>query len=780
LAVGAFWGCNSPHRKLLTACGRKEILVSRNVSIVNLDNDSVVRVLKTADPPLPGTQDEQLQVGKEIFCASRGVFDGGKVNRLSAEGWQNCASCHFAGLTDGNVWSFNAGPRKSVPLNGTWSPHNPDDQRLLNYSAIFDEVQDFEANIRNVSGPGNKSNGPPAVLDENHGLLIGDDGDIDKAPGVVNSFAKPNAARPQLAVTLQTGGTAWPALDALKEWVRFAVRTPNGPLSTDQLGANTTNGLDPNIISQGRRLFFRAGCQPCHGGTKWTISAKDFDSPPAVADIFCEVDLRAATPPVNTLPGCQKAPVNSAPVAVQFLNRFLRNVGSFGFNTGGIGALEKSTDNKDALGKDHNQDGRGNGYNVPSLLGIWALPPYYHNGGCETLACVLADPNHRAPGRPALSSGDQAQVAVFLQSLDAKTDFPTNLIVNQHDIFFDPPKVIRGSTTQLVGVNISLFGAKEDLTDLLSGGTLNVHFSGPGLNVDRTVSAADFDESFGHATVTVPWAVPNTTGRVEIVVQVDTGNAVPEAKENDNTERRRIFINGLSADRIAPVVTPGSVSISDDDPFDPTDPIATTREARVRFTATDSGSGLDSFCVVRYSYNTKQRRWVEENCAFQRLPEPDTGTTSTFTVDAVLPVRAGAAYAFVWVKDRSGNVSRRPELDVISFIPFGQNISVDRNDTHLFRVVLNNGQSASFTFTPSVGDIDVLVFKNGSFLSANPKSGIQAESVTISSSADGTVFQIEARAVVNSVFKISGTPSPTASAPAQAKRGFMMQNNSIA
>ena len=129
--------------------------ISRNVSVVNLDTDSVASVIQLTSLPTPGSQEEQIHVGAEVFFASRGVFDGGKNNRLSANGWQNCASCHFAGLTDGNVWAFGAGPRKSVPLNGTWNPHDPDDQRVLNYSAIFDEVQDFELNIRNVSGPGN-------------------------------------------------------------------------------------------------------------------------------------------------------------------------------------------------------------------------------------------------------------------------------------------------------------------------------------------------------------------------------------------------------------------------------------------------------------------------------------------------------------------------------------------------------------------------------------------------------------------------------------------------
>ena len=75
------------------------------------------------------------------------------------------------------VWQFAAGPRKSVPLNSTFNPRDRNQQRLLNYSAIFDEVEDFEINIRNVSGPGNLPNTTPPQLDPNHGLLIGDDSD---------------------------------------------------------------------------------------------------------------------------------------------------------------------------------------------------------------------------------------------------------------------------------------------------------------------------------------------------------------------------------------------------------------------------------------------------------------------------------------------------------------------------------------------------------------------------------------------------------------------------
>ena len=54
-------------------------------------------------------------------------------------------------------------------------------------------------------------------------------------------------------------------------------------------------------------------------------------------------------------------------------------------------------------GQDYNGDGRGIGYNVPSLLGIEALPPFYHNGACETLACVVGQPE--APHRERQAAG---------------------------------------------------------------------------------------------------------------------------------------------------------------------------------------------------------------------------------------------------------------------------------------------------------------------------------------------------------------------------------------
>ena len=400
--------------------------VSRNVSVVNLTTDTVIAVVPASDLPAPGSQSETNLVGAEMFFSSRGNFDtipgtNSLRDRLSSEGWQSCASCHFKGLTDGVVWQFATGPRKSVPLNATFSPHNRTLQRMLNYSAIFDEVEDFEANIRNVSGPGALTGG---ALDPNHGLLIGDTGDLNIAPSAVNAFALANANRQQVTVTLPGSANKIPALTALREWVRNAVRTPNAPLTNVTL-PNAPSATD---LVQGRNLFLGAGCANCHAGLGWTVSVKDFTSPPPSSEGFTNTE-RTGTFTGN-------------PVATQYLNRFLRDIGSFNLGVFGqgnplgnnIGADENAAPSvaggiqpaaQDALGIDYNNDGRGIGFNVPSLLGLYALPPFMHNGAAESLAAVVSDVKHRT-GNGARPDGlsntdDQAKVVKFLESIDVHT-----------------------------------------------------------------------------------------------------------------------------------------------------------------------------------------------------------------------------------------------------------------------------------------------------------------------------------------------------------------------
>ena len=413
--------------------------ISRNISVVDLTTDAVVKTVRTDSLPEPGSRQEVLQVGAEMFFSSRGNFvrpegaRGSSRNRLSDKGRQNCASCHSEGLTDGVIWQFASGPRKTISVNGTFNPKDPADQRIINASAVFDEVEDADFNTRRVSSSGRLAvprtcvELPPVtgVLEgtnnADHGLILGEDGDFEFAPCVLNQFAKPNGNRPQPQVQLPGSSVRVNAHDALIDWQRMAIRTPNRPMTREELreaGGDVTGGVEDDDIKEGMELFASANCQSCHGGGKWTKSKKDFVSPPNPDEIASE----AGAPNANQF---------------QFLPRFLTDIGSYNLNVAGsgnavagypqVGGAEKDSNNFDALGFDHNGDGKGSGFNTPSLLGTYNVPPYYHNGACETLDCVLADVDHRRAGLqdgqtdPLATAEARAKVVSYVESIDEST-----------------------------------------------------------------------------------------------------------------------------------------------------------------------------------------------------------------------------------------------------------------------------------------------------------------------------------------------------------------------
>jgi cytochrome c peroxidase len=229
--------------------------VGRSVTVVDLTTDQVHATVESAALPTAGTLEATVHYGKAIFFSSADVDvpTGPKipVGRLSSEGWSGCVSCHANGLTDQVVWIFGTGPRRSVPLNGTFNPHNPNDQKVLNYSAIFDEVQDFENNIRGTSG--------------GLGLITLADG-VTPDP-TLNAFALAN-----------TGRSA--GLDALNAFIARGIRTPISPLRNVNPFSQ-----DARDIALGRKLFVENGCVKCHGGGGWSAARRDYIPPPAANEI---------------------------------------------------------------------------------------------------------------------------------------------------------------------------------------------------------------------------------------------------------------------------------------------------------------------------------------------------------------------------------------------------------------------------------------------------------------------------------------------------------------
>ena len=65
------------------------------------------------------------------------------------------------------------------------------------------------------------------------------------------------------------------------------------------------------------------------------------------------------------------------------------------------------------------------GFNIPSLLSVFAGAPYLHSGFAPTLDDVLNNVTHRSAGTGGMdtlaNAADRARLVKFLQSIDAQT-----------------------------------------------------------------------------------------------------------------------------------------------------------------------------------------------------------------------------------------------------------------------------------------------------------------------------------------------------------------------
>lgn len=143
------------------------------------------------------------------------------------------------------------------------------------------------------------------------------------------------------------------ALDALAEFVMNGIRVPAAPR------------VDAAAAARGRQVFTQQGCTACHAGEAWTMSRNP--GPPGSLDAG---DTGVVT-------------------------GVLLDVGTFNASADLTGAL---------------------GFDVPTLLGLHASAPYFHDGHAADLHDLLAHERHSGA---VLSSRDMDDLVQFLLSLDS-------------------------------------------------------------------------------------------------------------------------------------------------------------------------------------------------------------------------------------------------------------------------------------------------------------------------------------------------------------------------
>ncbi|MEZ4287376.1 MAG: DUF1929 domain-containing protein [Polyangiales bacterium] len=227
------------------------------------------------------TLSEQVLIGKRLF------YDASD-DRLASFDYMSCASCHNEGAHDGRTWDFTQfgeGLRNTITLEG----HGGPEHGMLHWTGNFDEVQDFEGQIRAFAG------GLGLMTD-----MLFDEGDRSQPLGAHKAGLSSD-------------------LDALAAYVHSLTTFRANP-NRNEDGSFTDEAIN------GQKLFTEKGCDSCHSGTALTDSAS------------------GARHDIGTM----------YPLSGERLG----------------GPLD--------------------GFDTPTLLGVWATAPYLHDGSAPTLTDAIA------------------------------------------------------------------------------------------------------------------------------------------------------------------------------------------------------------------------------------------------------------------------------------------------------------------------------------------------------------------------------------------------------
>ena len=202
-------------------------LTTRSVAVFDIEH---VLAGVTFEPP-PEKEVATVFVGRLTAEQSRGqqIFYNARDPRMSRDGYISCASCHLEGGDDGAVWDFTGrgeGLRNTISLNGRGGTA----LGRVHWTANFDEIQDFENDIRNEFG--------------GSGFMT--QADFDATSGPLGA-AKAGRSRDLDALAAY--------VSSLKDFGRSPYRAQGAPTAA---------------AAAGETLFKELNCRSCHAGAAFT------------------------------------------------------------------------------------------------------------------------------------------------------------------------------------------------------------------------------------------------------------------------------------------------------------------------------------------------------------------------------------------------------------------------------------------------------------------------------------------------------------------------------
>lgn len=208
--------------------------MGRSITVLNAvpflgQNQTALPNLVTTNAVSNELLSTQVLQGKRIFYNAADA-------RMSADSYISCATCHVDGGHDGRVWDFTGrgeGLRRTTDLRGrTGMGHG-----AVHWSGNFDEIQDFEHDIRGPFG----------------------------GTGFLNLSQQQFAAQHPSPASGKTGLSS--DLDALAAYVSSLT-----PAHTPRSPARNANGTFTAAALRGQTIFASQNCASCHSGPSFTNS----------------------------------------------------------------------------------------------------------------------------------------------------------------------------------------------------------------------------------------------------------------------------------------------------------------------------------------------------------------------------------------------------------------------------------------------------------------------------------------------------------------------------
>lgn len=206
--------------------------MSRTVKVYN--TTSLVNVTSYSAYPLTDINTVATEALSNQVLRGKQIFYNARDHRMSLDGYISCASCHLDGDSDGRVWDFTdrgEGLRNTHSLQGRGGT----DEGNVHWTGNFDEIQDFENDIRNSFG------GAGFMTD-----------------------AQFNAGTRSNPLGDTKAGVSYD-LDALAAYVK----------SLNVVGQSPYRNADGSLTSDGvagRLIFEQKSCYSCHAGSNFTDS----------------------------------------------------------------------------------------------------------------------------------------------------------------------------------------------------------------------------------------------------------------------------------------------------------------------------------------------------------------------------------------------------------------------------------------------------------------------------------------------------------------------------